>query len=302
MPLLGGIDEVGYGARLGPLVLVGVCFEVPRLPVDLWKELSGAVCRRADGRRLPVCDSKVLFTQRRGIGALEPTALGFLRLRHGAAALSELSESLAGGCTQEVPWFQDADLNLSGGEPPEPLRRALKGARVRLAAVRGRVFDAPEFNARMARIGNKNAMHFEAVAELIEGLLEECPEGDVALEVGKLSGRNFYLRHLQQRFGALVLAESESRGLSRYRLVERNRPVSVSFVRDGDSSCFAVALASIIAKYVREGWMKLFNRYWASRVGKLKPTAGYGPDAGRFFEQIRHRLEGVAPRDVLRIK
>lgn len=44
-----------------------------------------------------------------------------------------------------------------------------------------------------------------------------------------------------------------------------------------------VALASMIAKYVRELAMHRFNRYWSKRMPELKPTAGYTLDARRWL-------------------
>ena len=47
-----------------------------------------------------------------------------------------------------------------------------------------------------------------------------------------------------------------------------------------------VALASMVAKYVREVSMELFNQYWCEHVPGLKPTKGYPVDANRFRNEI----------------
>lgn len=301
MHLLGGIDEVGYGSRLGPLVLVATVFEVPRPSFDLWQALEKSVCRRPDKDRLPVCDSKDLFSQRKGVSVLEPTALGFLQLDPAwrGLTLTELVERLSGRETGGIPWLAEGDIPL-----PEvrtaPLRQDLARAGVRLAGVRARFLEAAEFNDLIGRTGNKNRLHFEAVADLIEWAMDAHPGRELSLRVGKLSGRSFYLRPLHERFRAPILVAGESRGVSTYRMSEGGRTVNLSFIRDGDRTEFPIALASIVAKYLRESWMRLFNAYWGRRVSNLRPTAGYGSDALRFFEQIRPRLEPLEPRQVFR--
>ncbi len=301
MHLLGGIDEVGYGSRLGPLVLVATVFEVPEASIDLWRALEKAVSRAPDGERLPVCDSKELFTQRKGPAVLEPTALGFLQLDPAwrGLTLSDLSERLSGTEVGGVPWLHEADLPLPDVRTA-PLRRELERADVRLAGVRARLLEAAEFNAIMDRRRNKNLLHFEAVADLIEWVLDAHPGREISLRIGKLSGRTFYLRPLHERFGVPVMAAEESRGVSTYRLHEGGRVATLSFIRDGDRTEFPIALSSIIAKYLREGWMKLFNVYWSKRVADLRPTAGYGTDAMRFYEAIKGRLLPLSEREVLR--
>lgn len=301
MHLLGGIDEVGYGSRLGPLVLVAAIFEVPRASLDLWQALDRAVSRRPDGNRLPVCDSKELFSQRKGTAVLEPTALGFLQLDPAwrGLTLTELVERLSGIEIGGIPWLAEGDIPL-----PEvrtgTLRQEMSKAGVRVAGVRARFLDAAEFNDMISRTGNKNRLHFEAVADLIEWALNAHPDRELTLRIGKLSGRSFYLRLLHERFGAPILVAEESRGASTYRMSEGGRTVNLSFIRDGDRTQFPIALASIVAKYIRESWMRLFNAYWSRRVSNLRPTAGYGSDALRFFEEIKPRLDRLEPRHVFR--
>ncbi len=56
-----------------------------------------------------------------------------------------------------------------------------------------------------------------------------------------------------------------------------------------------VALASMLAKYVRELCMGQFNRYWGHLVPGLQPTAGYYVDAQRFLGEIRPHLTAAQP-------
>src|SRR6185436_3765621 len=68
-----GIDEVGYGPKLGPLVVAAASASRP-LP-------AGVV----------IGDSKKVFSQQKGIETLEPAVLGFLRAATFADLLAKLS-------------------------------------------------------------------------------------------------------------------------------------------------------------------------------------------------------------------
>jgi hypothetical protein len=77
-----GIDEVGYGPYLGPMVVAGACSS-GRLPLG--------VC---------IGDSKKVFSQQKGIETLEPAVLGFLRCATFAELLCKLSATMP-----DAPWY-----------------------------------------------------------------------------------------------------------------------------------------------------------------------------------------------------
>ena len=82
------------------------------------------------------------------------------------------------------------------------------------------------------------------------------------------------------------------------------RDITVSFKPRADGENVCVALASMLAKYVREVCMKQFNEFWAKHVPGIKPTAGYPLDAKRFYAEIRPAMErlGIEPDAVWRKK
>ena len=83
-----------------------------------------------------------------------------------------------------------------------------------------------------------------------------------------------------------------------------DRPVTAVFRPRADAGGGPVAVASMLAKYLREVCMRQFNRYWAGHVPGLKPTAGYPVDAKRFYADIRPAMAklGVAEAAVWRVK
>jgi ribonuclease HII len=94
-----------------------------------------------------------------------------------------------------------------------------------------------------------------------------------------------------------VVTEKESADESRYRVELLNRPVQIAFRPRADGDSVAVALASMLCKYLREVCMRQFNRFWAKHVPGLKPTAGYPSDARRFFAEIQPAMAKLGLTD-----
>jgi hypothetical protein len=263
MALTVGIDEVGYGPSLGPLVVAAAASRGP-LRVDV-----------------PIADSKKIFSQARGVGALEPAVLGFLQ----ASTLTELLDRLSARLP-EHPWY---------ARPlPLPTLRALPA----LDGSWARFVEADEFNAS-TRERNKSEFLFEIATTLINRIRASRP-GPIRFVVGKHGGRHFYLQGLRRLVHPETRKISESPSRSVYELPDAR----IEFLMDAESRHELVALASMIGKYVRECAMKLFNAWWAERHAGLRPTAGYGADGRRFFREIEPSLAALSlPREtVLRLR
>ena len=258
-----GIDEVGYGPSLGPLVLAAAAARGPLRP------------------SVAVADSKKIFSQARGVATLEPAVLGYVP----AATLRDLLRRLSTGLS-EAPWYAE-DVEL----PAMPPLAGLDGAWA--TAV-----DPAEFNAR-TKDRNKADLLFELAAGLINRIRKERPE-PIRFVVGKQGGRRFYAKGLRALVAPEVEIREESRGRSAYALPG----ATVEFLRDAEDRHELVALASMIGKYLRERAMGLFNAWWASRVERLRPTAGYGTDGARFWKEIAGAVDrlGLPRESVLRLR
>lgn len=263
MTLTVGIDEVGYGPSLGPLVVAAAAAPGP-LP-----------------SHVRIGDSKKVFSQAKGVGSLEPAVLGFVPAETYTELLTRLSARVPAS-----PWYGS------------PLRLPTADRLPGLAGSWARMVEADEFNA-CTRDCNKSDFLFEIATELILRVRQAHP-GPTRFLVGKQGGRRFYLKGLQARLSPEVRVLEETRRRSAYAFGD----CTVEFLMDAEEQHELVALASMIGKYVRECAMKLFNDWWAGHLSGLRRTAGYGPDARRFFRQIDPVRETLQlPREaVLRLR
>ncbi|MBI2933772.1 MAG: hypothetical protein HYY16_19180, partial [Planctomycetes bacterium] len=201
MPVIAGVDEVGYGPWLGPLVVCSTAFRAAQPELELWEALRSAVAREPDGERLAVNDSKELYSPARGIGGLEPTVLSFLAMlpelpgtsfRALACRLS-LERSLA-LC---APWYEGADFaipQLEGdlGGRAVALWDALRRANAVALSCRAAWVEPEEFNRVVQSRKNKSDLLFERACALVKSILEAAPREDVSIALGKQGGRRMY--------------------------------------------------------------------------------------------------------------
>ena len=66
--------------------------------------------------------------------------------------------------------------------------------------------------------------------------------------------------------------------------------ITVTFAERGEDRAFPTALASCLAKYLRELMVSVLNRWFGDRVPDLKPTAGYYVDGHRFLGDVEDHI------------
>lgn len=302
-----GIDEAGYGPNLGPLVFASVTAQGDQ--PDLWADLAGSV-DRAGGRpdRLWIDDSKAIYRGGKGRERLEEATVAAL-VATGASppsTLSGLLAALGSGSFEDVelaPWLEP------GHDPPFPSPEALDRLAItlplrplnasswRIVAVRAEVVGPGRFNEALDRLESKAEAHFEAFARLLSPTWAEATE-ETRARGDKHGGRHFYLGPLASSFpDARIDRVLEALSRSVYTLRDGRRRLELELTPRADSGDGLVALASIVAKTVREAWMAAFNAFWTARIPGLRPSAGYPVDARRFRALIETEAAalGLAP-------
>lgn len=297
MGLVIGMDEAGYGPRIGPLVVTATVWEVPGDPrrLDLWQLMDPAVtdAPSRDDTRLHLADSKQVYNAGRGIASLERTVLAAAEMCGcRPESFRDLCKFLAPDAVDELnaePWYDRADLPLPhapGAEPAGDLAADWKaccdGHGIRLKTIRSDVVLTERFNRLTEDCGNKGAALSATSFRLLRSVWDPDDSQRVLVVGDKHGGRNRYDELIDDVLdGQMIFRRQESAALSVYQV----QSTELRFQAKGESQ-LPVALASMVCKYLRELAMTLFNRFWNNHLPELKPTAGYPTDADRFRSDI----------------
>ncbi len=310
--ILVGIDEAGYGPRLGPMCtamsamrisLDGECPEEDVFNHNLWRRLGRVVARgssRALKRCVPVDDSKALMGARSSesshpLALLELGVLTFLSTRMSIPDTDrDLIAALSSGACDE-PWWPGEDLPLPRSTTAarlstlnNALSAGLDRAGLRLEALRCEIRGESVFNHRFGVTGSKAVVAMEVIGLLLREAWDQWSAQPAAVVIDRQGGRRFYEAPLREIFpDADVSPICESAETSVYSVSrpQLGRKLTIRFQVEADSTHFCPALASMTAKLVRELAMERFNRHWAALAPELKPTAGYGQDARRWLSE-----------------
>lgn len=318
-----GTDEAGYGPNLGPLVIAGTVWQSSSgAGPDSWYDLlAGVVSPRACSSpeaRLWWADSKTVYRSGQGLAALERGVLAACALiGERPATARELWALVTGGDPLEgldevaAGWPADFDprlpLDPATVRPSEATVRAWREefsrAGVELRRLVARAVSPAEFNAACGLRQTKGSvLTAETLGLVAEALAREALAtealGSTLILCDKHGARQRYQPWLQESFpDHLVEVRRETADESRYAWGDGTTRREARFVVRAERH-LPVALASMVAKYLRELAMRALNEFWRRRVPELRPTAGYPVDARRFRREITAAQRALGLPDV----
>ena len=275
--------------------------------VDLYRVLRNVVSKTASDRRIPIADSKVLYSPSAGLRHLERGLHAvLLSLQQSAASWSEIVRYCGAdpsGNHSRTCWPDGHNCSLpvdaTGDELARleaRLTRACDATGVRPLLIRARLVFPEQFNEQIDHCGNKATALSNTTIGLLREVIYAVPSHlppsvlplppSIFAVCDKHGGRNFYAAILQHHFSEHWISPVfESQAESHYEWGKPESRVRVVFQVNGERF-MPTALASMTAKYLRELSMRAFNDFWRSHIPDLKPTAGYNRDALRFKNEI----------------
>ncbi|MDK1031405.1 MAG: hypothetical protein QGD94_05320 [Planctomycetia bacterium] len=322
MALLVGIDEAGYGPRLGPLVIAAAAIRFPPHSVpastQLWSQLSSAVQntpQRGDDR-LVIADSKRLWRSGRGLARIERSCLSFVVAGGGKVSdfrnLIDRVSINGDGADGGAPWDRPEAVALPLAADAEGIRQGAERLRsatahygASCAGLHINVVPPARFNRLIEETDNKADALFALTAEVLKHLMQQGGDEPILATMDKQGGRAYYGRLLARTFpGMTIHVQSETPAESRYRLSGLGCDVQLAVVQNAESRSLLAALASMTAKYVRELFMRQLNAFFSRRVPTLKPTAGYWVDAERFLRDTAsaRASAGISDEVLIRVR
>jgi ribonuclease HII len=309
-----GIDEAGYGPNLGPIVVGGTLWQVADSGTSNERSNGGFTGGREFGAASDplsgtFADSKKLYSQGSGLGRIEQPILALLgcvdstaKNRNRAVDLFATLTGQQAAFFEKEPGYYWHDINVPQSCAWEEVLVLEKQIRQKLAdhqtqclSLASTMVFPQAWNDGLIREGNKASFLSALSCRLVDRLLKiiDATEADdterVLVYCDKHGGRNHYAAILQHEMDCgFVTVLSESANQSTYSWQdESGRAIEITFTAKGESQT-PVAVASMVAKYLRELAMAGWNRFWQREIPELQPTAGYPQDAKRFRRDIAH--------------
>jgi len=139
--------------------------------------------------------------------------------------------------------------------------------------------------------------------DVIGNLSGQFPKGfgGYQVSVDRLGGRKYYLAAISKWWPeANISVVEEKPNCSAYKGIVDSQQLSVKFMVSGEDHSCLIALASCLAKYVREVHMCLFNNYWRGKYPHLPETTGYYNDGMVWLSLLDQQILATFKRYLIR--
>jgi ribonuclease HII len=281
-----GIDENGLGPRLGPMTVTGVLLSVTA--TESAYKSAALVAGIGDSKSLCAHGSMrdverfVLSMTEVHLGVRPTTYNEFLSVV--SLESDAVLRSLCPSGEAPLACF-DAPVSLpafGGTNHAASLAgaHALQEAGVQLLAACTSHACAKKLNRESQRGRSRFDVDLDSMLSITKKL-REFAEEEITVDCGKVGGRKSYSDAITALY-ALPEIVSETPARSMYKLRGTG---TIAFVRDGDASEPAIALASLFGKYARELAVERTYRYYAQHIEGLARASGYHDVVtGRFID------------------
>jgi len=274
-----GIDEAGLGPMLGPLSVIRVAASTENYE-QLTKAFAEANTGVGDSKKVHVTGDMV---------PIEMVGLAGINWLAGGKAPTNASDFfLSLGEKPEdrapYPWMSGAeDLKLPFAATEVP-RWNFHG--VEPLGYSGIIVHPPALNSARNNGINKASLELDYIGDLLKNLPKGFDEYEIFVD--RLGGRKYYAESLQKFWpnGEITVVEEVPK-ISSYTVATPDFKLNIKFMVSGEDKTAIVAVASCIAKYVRELHMHLFNKYWSGKYPRVRPTDGYYRDGKRWINSMR---------------
>ncbi|MGB0680756.1 MAG: hypothetical protein ACPGUV_13975 [Polyangiales bacterium] len=296
MTLTLGIDENGLGPQLGPLVATGLLLRQPE---------GQAAALTAWARDRGLADSK----QTAGFGRMRASESLTLALVEGAGQTActtvdvlwdrlllqgpDTAPPCPNAATARQCHSAPITLPAFGGSVAEGRAqlKALARRGVQLSWLRSTTACAGVLNAAQHAGQSRVQVDLQLFERLIVAAKPHCPDGALQVECGMVSGIRDYPKYLRTLQGCTLDAAASS---SARRVYHWPGGARIAFSVHAEAGELAVALASMVGKYVRELSMHRITAFYRGHDPSLAAVSGYhDPNTRRFVAAsapLRRRL------------